>query len=91
MPSRHAPPLARTAHRRAHSRSGSSPPCHTTRQCDKDDDACLQRKRRLAAEEFRNFRINPLSSPPMLVFAVLPVMQGLIGATRIAASVIKKL
>ena len=37
-------------------------------QCERDDTECLQRKRRLANKEFKDFGDNPLSSPILLVF-----------------------
>ena len=59
-------------------------------ECERDDDYCLQRKRRLAAQEFANFRINPTSSPVILVMLSMPVLQWSIAATRIAFGIIKR-
>lgn len=38
-------------------------------ECQRDDVDCLQRKRRLASQEFKNFSINPTSSPILLLAA----------------------
>ena len=55
--------------------------------CDRDDDQCLARKRRLAAQELANFRIDPTSSPVFLVFATLPLLQWSIAGARIAIGI----
>ena len=59
--------------------------------CDPDDEECLLRKRRLAAKELENFRLNPTSSPILLVMAALPMLQWGTAAVRIAAGLIKRL
>ena len=58
--------------------------------CDRDDDACLARKRRLAAQELADFKIDPTSSPLFFVFATLPLLQWSIAGTRIAMGIINR-
>ena len=59
-------------------------------ECDREDDDCLQRKRRLASQEFRNFQIDPTSSPILLLAAGAFVFQWGSAAVRIGASLLKR-
>ena len=59
-------------------------------ECDREDVDCLQRKRRLAAQEFSNFRIDPTSSPILLLATGAFVFQWGSAAVRIGASLLKR-
>ena len=59
-------------------------------ECDREDVDCLQRKRRLASQEFRNFRIDPTSSPILLLATGAFVFQWGSAAVRIGASLLKR-
>lgn len=59
-------------------------------ECERGDTECLQRKRRLAAEEFRSFSMDPTSSPILLLAVGAFVIQWGSAAVRVGASVIKR-
>ena len=59
-------------------------------ECEREDNDCLQRKRRLASKEFSNFRIDPTSSPILLLAAGAIVFQWGSAAVRIGAGLLKR-
>ena len=61
-----------------------------TIECEREDTACLQRKRRLASKEFSNFSIDPTSSPILLLAAGAIVFQWGSAAVRIGAGLLKR-
>jgi len=50
--------------------------------CARDDDACLARKRRLAAEELESFKADPLGSPAILLVVVAAFVPWIGSAIR---------
>lgn len=61
-----------------------------TIECDRGDTECLQRKRRLASQEIKNFSLDPTSSPILLLAASAFVFQWGSAAVRIGASLLRR-
>lgn len=59
-------------------------------ECERGDTDCLQRKRRLASQEIKNFSVDPFSSPILLLAASAFVFQWGSAAVRISASLIRR-
>jgi len=59
-------------------------------ECQRGDTECQQRKRRLASQEFENFKTDPTSSPIFLLAASAVIFQWGSAAVRIGAGVLRR-
>eukprot|EP00310_Coccolithus_braarudii_P024060 CAMPEP_0183356844 /NCGR_PEP_ID=MMETSP0164_2-20130417/45227_1 /TAXON_ID=221442 /ORGANISM="Coccolithus pelagicus ssp braarudi, Strain PLY182g" /LENGTH=148 /DNA_ID=CAMNT_0025530347 /DNA_START=42 /DNA_END=488 /DNA_ORIENTATION=- len=59
-------------------------------ECARDDTECLQRKRRLASQEFNSFKLDPTSSPIFLFATLAFVFQWGAAAVRIGTGLMRR-
>ena len=59
-------------------------------ECARGDDECLQRRRRLASQEWKNFSVDPTSSPILFLAASAFVLQWGAAGLRIGAGLLRR-
>jgi len=59
-------------------------------ECVRGDNECLQRRRRLASQEWKNFSVDPTSSPILLLAASAFIFQWGAAGLRIGAGLLSR-